>query len=185
MPSDDRFAQAEKLLEEGNPEFWDFDEDGLRVVGEVVDAFRGNTKHRANVPVLVLKLKDGSVRSVWGTGVLGDKLEDLERQGKLYPGDVVGVERGASQDTSKGGNDYWPYRVSRVAGPNAPASTSLFGAPPVAALPEGDALGGQTYADLRNRRDEPQEAEVVQESWGAPAPSRVASSQYDRDTGGF
>lgn len=182
MPSDDRFAQAEEMLNQGTPEFWDWDEDGLRVVGEVLDGFTGNTKHRENVPVVILRLKDGSVRSVWGTGVLGDKLVDLENSGKLVKGDVLGIERGATQETSKGGNDYWPYKVSRVPGPNAPQGTALFGTQPAAALPQGDSLGGPTYADLRNRREEPQEAEVVQESWGTPART---GSQYDNDTGGF
>lgn len=133
MPGEDRFAQAQELLDAGTPKAWVWDEDGRRVVGEVVNAQTLSTQYQDSCPVLTLKLHDGTLRTVWGTGVLDDKFRRLAQEG-LAMGDIIGVERSGLKERSRTGNEYWGFQVVRVPGPNA-VSQGMFGGGPSQALP--------------------------------------------------
>lgn len=110
--ADPRVAAVKEQLEAGTPPAWLWDEHGQRVIGEVIGGFLGNTKFATGIPVLTIKVLDGdnagALASVWGTGILGDRLRRLN----LVPGDVIGIER-TGKETSAGGNEYWNYNVAR------------------------------------------------------------------------
>lgn len=98
--------EAHKMLDEGYPEAWIWDEHGDRIVGVIRGLEVGMTKYGKRL-ILIIELDSGNLRSVWVTNeALFSKLKDYNPQ----TGEVIGIERGEVK-TSAGGNDYREFRV--------------------------------------------------------------------------
>ena len=104
----DRFEEMETSSDEF-PEAWIFngpDAHGRSLVGEFVRLERATTRF-GDSSIVVLRLKDGSERSVW---LLWAALRSQFRQARPKPGELIKVSF-HGEKISAAGNTYLDYRV--------------------------------------------------------------------------
>lgn len=149
--SNEEIRQLHTALDQGEPELWIFEKDGLRVLGRVS---RVETVQYPNGPSLTLILEvDDKERRLILTTVLESKLQRLD----VKPGEPIAIERAAEMASAANGNPYWDYVVKRIEG------------------------SGQKELNWGTRQALPQEtvdAEVVEDHYEVPHLPRVGEGGF-------
>ena len=181
-----RINELRERGQQGNPPLWNFDEDGLEVIGIVMGGGMASTKFGpAKVITIQIPELQNELRSVF---VLGTAFNTQVDKAGLQVGDLVYIARSAEKRSNAAGTqEYWEFTVVKEGQPGA----ALWGGSQPQALPPGvveaevvDDGWGQE-AGSQERPSIEQERMAIQNARGGSRPPRDITQQGGTDYGEF
>lgn len=116
----DRWNRFQAEAASQYPTTWQPEAPGDSLVGEFARHTDGKSRDgESSCEILVLKMKDGSERSVW---LWQTALKDLGRQAGLKPGQLVYIEFQGRRTSLESGHEYLAFRTV-IEGQNASRET--------------------------------------------------------------